>query len=202
MYFINQDFESGKFEKTRKKRRSKKETTKHVYTYDQLQTMLRAGAFKEAKFSSSDDDDDNEKEEEGDVSNKSKEDPIFNLRKTTLNFNYVFREYSEEEKLKYGDLTGDDYFIEEDFEEVNLPEDFNVCEQLMKEAEYMAVDVNDINDDDTFLVSQSEMNPELVRLIKGIDDCFAEKATQKESKLKRARMQSQTTNNEEPDSKY
>jgi hypothetical protein len=161
-----QDFESGKFEETRKKRRSKKETTKFVYTYDELQTMLRAGAFTGAKVcpvSSSDDDD---SDSDDDVSKRSKpplrpllttkEDTISNLRQTRLNFNYVFRECPKEEQVKYGDLTGDDYFIEEDFEEVNILEDSKACEQLMKEAEGMDVDEMNDDDDDTFQESLPE----------------------------------------------
>ncbi|XP_061176141.1 uncharacterized protein LOC133185098 [Saccostrea echinata] len=151
------DFESGKFEATRKKRRSKKETTKFFHTYDELQTMLRAGAFVGAEVteaSSSDDDfsddsdDDPSQHPKLPLPNKSDEKtPTFNLRKTRLNFNYVFRECPKKEREQYGDLSGDDYFIEEDFEEVDFLDSSNSCEQLMKQAKEMEMDV-DYSDDE------------------------------------------------------
>ncbi|XP_062575244.1 uncharacterized protein LOC134237164 isoform X1 [Saccostrea cucullata] len=147
------DFESGKFEATRKKRRSKKETTKFFHTYDELQTMLKAGAFVGAEVtatSSSDDDSSNDSDDDPSqhhqlpLPNRGDEKtPTFNLRKTRLNFNYVFRECPKKEREQYGDLSGDDYFIEEDFREVDFLESSNYLEKLKKDAEEMDVDYSD-----------------------------------------------------------
>lgn len=144
------DFESGKFEEKRKQKRSKKETTRFFYTYDQLQTMLAAGAFEGATVSacssseSSSDSDDNVPESPKPplvTDTPVTEDLV--LRKTRLNFNYVFRQCPEKEKARYGDTSSDDYFIEENFEGVNILDNFNACENLFDQVQKMECDSDD-----------------------------------------------------------
>ena len=150
MNFLNllllKDFERGKFEAAGRKARSEKATTKFSYTHDELQTMFAAGVFDGAavvKDSSSDDDSDANGD---DITQPSPsldtpaDDIVLNLRKTKLNFNDIFRECPVEEQLEFGDLKGDEYFIEEDFRGVDIFDNFNACENLLEEAKDMEVD--------------------------------------------------------------
>lgn len=150
LVFHVQDFESGKFEEKRKQKRSKKETTRFFYTYDQLQIMLAAGAFEGASVSAC-----SSSESFADSDNNVPESPKpplvtdtpvtedLVLRKTRLNFNYVFRQCPEKEKARYGDTSSDDYFIEENFEGVNILDNFNACENLFNEVKNMECDSDD-----------------------------------------------------------
>lgn len=150
LVFHVQDFESGKFEEKRKKKRSKKETTRFFYTYDQLQTMLAAGAFEGATVSacssseSSSDSDDNVPESPKPplvTDTAATEDLV--LRKTRLNFNYVFRQCPAKEKARYGDTSSDDYLIEENFEGLNILDNFDACKNLLDEVKEMECDSDD-----------------------------------------------------------